>query len=171
MIMKRKQPPHQIAITQWFKQEMIPKRTVSAGFSANRVWLGPRSLWVGNESNPNGLCGDCTQYVYENFWAHFGGLKAANGCDLKAIWWEGPVFNHIANILAPPTMGKKEKFRYDKTKNRLVSVDNEKAPANQTIMNALVLDLYYKKVQTVRQWWMDLDKLDDTITIAGIYDF
>ena len=69
--MVKKVDPTLEEVKQWFENEIIPKRTTSAGLSSNRVSMffsHPIDYFFGeNKANPNGLCGDAADYVLKAY--------------------------------------------------------------------------------------------------------
>jgi hypothetical protein len=140
---------------QWFDTEVIPKRTAWSGGSPNRIWKSPRDWVTGNQSDPNGLCGDTSSYVDDQMWNDFQTKVTDDGYELVVILWDGKVLNHIANVMA--VKGKTAVQEYKMTNGVLTLVSGTQQYTQADLFGLHVYDLYYKKRTTVGAWWKDQD--------------
>lgn len=155
----------------WFKTEILPKRTTSAGFSANRIVKSPRGLLMGNQIDPNGLCGDAAAYVWETFFDTFTSDQTSDGHQMVMVRWDGVILNHIAIIMVPKDKSQDQKYIL-KGDSLLQSLGKQggKATFDKTSLFALpVYDLYYKKRTTLGPWWEDLDEGKDGSIVIATY--
>ena len=150
----------------WFKDKIILQRTAWSGFSPNRIWKSPRGLVVGNQPDPNGLCGDASQYVHDEMYDNFDTWETDDRYRMALIKWEGAVFNHIANVMVKKGKVAVQEYKMSGGKLRLVSGTAQYTQAE--LMDLHVYDLYYKKLTTVSAWWKDRDDMGGTIKIAVI---
>ncbi len=131
-------------VIDWFKTEMIPRRTDPAGTNLNRF------LYAADQSNPNGLCGAAANFVFDESPAMLAGIQIG-----FILWQQGPVFTHIGNVILPAG------FRVRRFKKSWTGEVLDETPERfgtgglgwPSIGQLTVLDLYFKKVQTVEQWW------------------
>lgn len=168
--MAPKQKPNVAEVKTWFKSEVIPKRTTSAGFSVNRIVKGPRAMVFGNQSDPNGLCGDVTSYVADAYFDKYFSYQTTDGFEMLMLLWEGTLLNHIANVLIPVKSTQEQIYKIRGTESlQLIGqeVAGVKTFNKNDLFGLVVLDLYYKKITTVEDWWKDLDSsFDGLIGIA-----
>jgi hypothetical protein len=99
-------------VDNWFDKTIVPARTAWSGLSPSRVYKTPRALTVGNLSDPNGLCGDATQFVIEAFDKAFSDTWTPDGYRLCVVLWTGLVANHMANVMLPRGKSEEQEFRY-----------------------------------------------------------
>lgn len=156
----------------WFNSEVLPRRTVRAGFSLNRVWKGPRDLVKGNREDPDGLCGDAVMFVFEEFLRKFdASFDTADGYFLAAILWDGTVLNHIANVMLKKDKVSTQTYRWDSVKNAAVATTEKGQYDTKELLSLRVYDLYYKKIMNVNQWWYSLDHAKGgTIRLAPYWE-
>lgn len=137
-------------IIDWFKTQMIPKRTAAAGGSFNRIWKTPQRA-LGGGADPNGICGAVADYVWDKSPPNLGSWKIG-----YILWREGP-FTHVGNIIMPNS-GVKVFKRNDVEK--VIDITPAKYGNREifdwhALMGWTVIDLYYKEVTTVYDWWRD----------------
>jgi hypothetical protein len=155
-------------VDSWFDKNVLPLRTASAGLSWNRVYKSPHRLVAGNQSDPNGLCGDTSSYVTEVFEKAFPKANpTSDGFMLGMVLWEGLASNHIANVMLPQEAAHKQSFESkagviilrepatgalgarlpgsSRSKTRILGATE--------LLGLHVYDLYYKKRGTVSSWW------------------
>ncbi len=159
-------------VDDWFDRKIIPKRTTNAGFSLNRIINGPRAVLSGNNSDPNGLCGDAAAYVVDRYIDDIATPATSDGFVMAVILWNGTILNHIANIMLKS--GKTGRETYDAVGGHL----NLKKPATGTpqysmsdLSDLYVYDLYYKTRSNALEWWKARDaSMSGTITVALMSD-
>ena len=134
-------------VIEWFKTEIIPQRTASAGRSVENVF---RDL----KSSPNGICGAAAGFVWDVQPSSLDGIQIG-----YVLWVKIPfVSTHIANIILPKAFRIREFERGPS--NNVVDVTPPKHAGHNfdwpTVSKYTVLDLYFKKVQTLDQWWREV---------------
>jgi hypothetical protein len=152
----------------WFNDTILPKRTASAGFSGNRIWKSPRDLVKGNTEDPDGLCGDAADFMYEQFWRDFNSYETGDGFHMGLVLWKGTLVNHMANVMLVRTKIFVQEYSWD-SKKRAISLTSGKAQYNTTEFFTLhVYDLYYKKkATTLEMWWKARDaSLSGTVKVG-----
>jgi hypothetical protein len=173
--------PTLVEVDKWFETSVIPKRTTSAGFSINRIIKTPRGL-LGNTSDPNGLCGDASLYVYEAFDKAFPKTfrDTSDGYQLGGILWEGAILNHMANVMLPKSVGKLYVYEVKgkapmpivpALEGRASYVMKKGTMSGKELAGLHVYDLYYKKRTTVEDWWQELDEMGGRLTVGLEQDF
>ena len=155
----------------WFENEMVPRRTAAAGFSGNRLWKTP-AMWLrgGNTEDPNGLCGDASWYLHEQFWEAFNGYTTRDGFEIGMVLWEGAVLNHIACVMRLKAKTSRQTYTYDTRTRLAVSKGSTGEYGTSELMRLVVLDLYYKKHGDLRSWWSDMDAMGGTVTLSTLSD-
>jgi hypothetical protein len=153
-----KKTPSLSDVDTWLDSGILRARTTNAGFSPNRIINGPRAIIMGNQSDPNGLCGDAAAYVVDRFIADMSVSKTSDGYAMGLVLWQGAILNHIANIML--VSGKTEKQSYEAVGDHL----NLKKPLKGKslynmgdLSNLHVYDLYYKNRSNALDWWKDRD--------------
>ena len=139
----------------WFENVVIPMRTASSGLSLNRIWKTPRAVLKGNTEDPNGLCGDASAYVYEQFYADFKDYGTKDAFHIGLILWEGYIDNHMANIMLLKAKKAVQKYKWDTAKKEIVSVSGTPQYKTAELLTLHVYDLYYKKKTNVEAWWKE----------------
>ena len=152
----------------WFKTDMTPKRTTSAGFSGNRLWKSPPSWFRGNTEDPNGLCGDVAFYLHEKMFEKFNTYSTSDGYQIGMILWEGAILNHIANVMFVKGKTSKCKYTYSHKTKLITAINGKSQYTDPELKKLKVLDLYYKKSSDVRTWWADQDSMGGTLTLANL---
>jgi len=166
----------------WFVETAIPLRTVARGYSTNRIWKGFRSE---NVEDANGLCGDVSIFVAEEYFRHFKDFGTSDGYIIGSVLWEGESliqFNHIANVMLLRSRSRKESYIYDSSKRQTEllappahGVIGSRAGQYDTasLFALWVFDLYYKMPpHPLGVWWMDRDSSrGGKITIGLQADF
>jgi hypothetical protein len=176
-------------VKKWFEEKVIPLRTAAAGFSMNRVWKSPRGVIAGNVEDPNGLCGDASFFVSEEYNRQFKTVYTSDGYVMGAVLWEGGSLqqNHIANVMLLAAKSGKENYIYNSSTQQIellrpptstvrtstVGAEPITQYSTDLLFGLWVLDLYYKMPpQTLRFWWARRDSsLSGTITIGQPQDF
>ena len=168
---KRSTPPLS-GVDTWFETTILPDRTTWSGFSGNRIWKAPRGLLMGNQDDPNGLCGDTATYVLHQFEDTFRSIHTPDGYQMGLVLWNSVVFNHIANVMLPVKRATWQRFvtvgtittniskdtAWSRMKNRPTKVKSEHVISGKEMMQLRVYDLYYKmKPTTVAEWWKHVD--------------
>lgn len=147
-------------VDKWFDEKILPARTARAGFSEGRIIKGPRALFTGNRSDPNGVCGDAALYVSDEYIANPAfAPSTSDGYTLGRIVWEGLVLNHTANVMLKNGATHKQVYEM-KAGTTLVHLNGSKEKKGlqkAELFGLHVYDLYYKKRTTVGAWWKDLD--------------
>ena len=142
----------------WFNDTILPKRTASAGFSANRVWKSPRDLVKGNTEDPDGLCGDAAAFVYEELSTESGDYTTSDGYHLGLVLWKGAITNHMANVMLVRTKIAVQQYSWDAKKRAVVSVSGKAQYGTTELLTLHVYDLYYKnKATSLEVWWKARD--------------
>ena len=75
--------------------------------------------------------------------------------------WKGTLLNHIAIILVPCLKNQNQIYEIKGTESvQLIGQKKagEKTFSKQELFDLVVLDLYFKKLQTVKEFWGDRDK-------------
>jgi hypothetical protein len=171
----------------WFDKKALPARTTSSGFSWNRVYKSPHRLVAGNQTDPNGLCGDASSYVIEAFDKAFPKANpTSDGFMLGLVLWEGMASNHIANVMLPQDAAHKQSFQSkggvviltDPASGKLGERVSGSSPRSRTrylgakeLLGLHVYDLYYKKRTTIADWWDEIDSKGGTITVGMEHEF
>jgi hypothetical protein len=163
--------PTLVEASKWFEEKVIPQRTAAAGFSGNRVWKTPRSLFTGNTEDPNGLCGDAALFVAEEFYRTFNDYRTSDGHIIGMILWKGTMLNHVANVMLKSSATSLATFSYNSTTRSTRSGSDKSQYDTSALFKLQVLDLYYKKVSDLKQWWDDRDGLGGTVQIGLQQDF
>jgi hypothetical protein len=172
-------------IDAWFDKKVLPQRTAWSGLSPNRVYKTPHRLFAGNESDPNGPCGDTTLFVFDSYDATFKtAVWTSDGYQLGAILWNGLVLNHIANVMLPKAAARLRTFVMAGAmpvpraaaglQQRASFVPKAKSASDldgKQLLTLRVYDLYYKKRTTVGAWWKDLDEMKGEVTVGLQADF
>ena len=144
----RRAPQDRGELVQWFIQEILPERTIGVGTVL--VGRGNKVLdrLLGGGSDPNGICGAVADYVMEQY-QNFGGGVALG----YILWRKGHVFTHVANVHMPVS----SVLVYEGSDHSSVSIPETtiQLPFEQ-VAQWTVLDLYFKKVATVENWWRDV---------------
>lgn len=172
-----------VQANEWFKSQVISKRTARGGFSGNRLWKSPLGLVRGNAEDPNGLCGDATLFVVEEFYRAFGDYRTTDGFHIGMVLWKGEVLNHIAAV---QLVGKKVgigTYSWDQ-RNRnatrlhakrgcYVLTTGREDYSTSELQGLTVYDLYYKQEpESLWNWWGKQDgSRSGTITIGLQHDF
>ena len=136
-------------IIDWFKTVMIPQRTASAGSSFNRIWKTPQRVFGGG-ADPNGICGAVADYVWDK-----GIVLNTGPYQIGYILWHVGPFTHVGNIIMPK-IGVKV---FNKDNDLSVATDatprkyNNRGHDWHAVRGLTVIDLYYKEVSTVDDWW------------------
>jgi len=177
--MANPQLPTLVEAKKWFNDTVIPLRTTST----HRLWKGPVSLVTGNDEDPNGLCGDTTLFVAEEYYRRFKDYRTSDGYLIGMILFEGTIFNHMANVMLQQSMAGKETYTYDQP-SRQVKCSSHLAPtmhatkakrcqySTASLFMLQVFDLYYHKAQDVKSWWRDRSTfLEGRVTIGQQADF
>lgn len=163
--------PNLVEAEAWFKDECVPKRTASAGFSGNRLWKTPQSLFRGNAEDADGLCGDAALFCCEEYYRKFDDYSTSDGFIIGMVLWEGVFLNHIANVMLVSKKAVHETYTFHKD-TKMVSCRKPVATyGTAELLRLRVFDLYYKKACSLREWWHDLDALGGRITIGQQADF
>ena len=158
--------------TEWFKEKVIPRRTTVSGFSGNRLWKTPMALVRGNTEDPNGLCGDTTSFVAEEYYRQNKDYRTSDGYIIGMVLYEGSILNHIANVMLVESMIRKETYTYDSKTQTATATDGKGRYDTPSLFRLQVFDLYYKQAQDLRTWWKDQDSdFGGTITIGLQHDF
>jgi hypothetical protein len=171
----------------WFDKKAIPARTTWSGFSWNRVYKSPHRLVAGNQTDPNGLCGDASSYVIDAFEKAFPKANpTSDGFMLGLLLWEGLASNHIANVMLPQDAAFKQTFT---SKGGVVVLTypaggklgdrvSASSPRSRTrylgakeLLELHVYDLYFKKRTTIDSWWDDVDSKGGSITVGMEHEF
>jgi hypothetical protein len=172
-------------IDTWFDKKILPQRTAWSGVSLNRVYKSPHRIFAGNQSDPNGLCGDTTLFVFDSFDATFKTtVWTSDGYQLGAILWKGFASNHMANVMLPKAAARMQTFvmagptpvplSVASLQQRASFVPKAKSAADlggKQLLDLHVYDLYYKKRTTVAAWWKDLDDMKGELTVGLQADF
>jgi len=142
----------------WFNDTILPKRTASPGFSANRIWKSPRDLVKGNTEDPDGLCGDAADFVYEQFWRDFNDYATNDGFQIGLVLWKGALLNHMANVMLVRTKIGVQEYSWDSKKRTIAFVSGRSQYSTTEFLTLHVYDLYYKKrATTLEAWWKARD--------------
>ncbi|MGH6927610.1 MAG: hypothetical protein ACREEV_04765 [Dongiaceae bacterium] len=172
-------------IDAWFDKKILPQRTAWSGVSPSRIYKTPHRIFAGNQTDPDGLCGDATLFVFDSYDATFKTtIWTSDGYQLGAILWNGFVSNHMANVMLPKAAARLQTFvmagaapmlrsTYS-LQQRASFVPKAKSAADldgKDLLNLHVYDLYYKKRTTVGAWWEDLDKKKGELTVGLQADF
>ena len=162
---------------EWFADKVIPMRTAKAGFSANRTWKSPERLITGNTEDPNGLCGDTTLFVAEEYYRQFKDYRTSDGFIIGMILWDGEVLNHIANVMLRQGRTSKEQYVYDSARREAkllapeatrICIPKSGQYNNASLLTLWVFDLYYKaKPQTLGSWWTNQDSARGGVITIG----
>lgn len=172
-------------IDAWFDKHVLPKRTTWSGGSPNRLYKTPHRWFAGNQSDPDGLCGDTTLYVFDAYDATFKTtVWTSDGYQLGAILWKGLASNHMANVMLPKAAARMQTFvkvgdwpmslAMHSLRQRTSFVPKEKTQAQlggKDLLGLHVYDLYYKKRTTVAGWWLQLDAGRGEVTVGLQADF
>jgi hypothetical protein len=149
----KSQPPGTVGeIVQWFVQDILPLRTTGSGdpsliHRAGRV-IGHLS---GEPSDPNGICGSAANFVYEQYMG-LGGKGLTVG---YILWKQEPFFTHVANVIMPIA----GVMIYDGAEHEgVLELGTVKLPFSM-VQHWTVMDLYFKRVSTVEQWWSKVSYL------------
>ena len=156
-------------VDNWFDTKVVKARTTRSGFSYNRIINGPRGLIMGNQPNPNGLCGDAAAYVADEFLSDkdIPDVTTSDGYTIGVILWDGTVLNHIANVMLVSDKTSKQNYKAMGKFLKLQTNTKEKAYDMETFSKLHVYDLYYKKRTNALDWWKSLDdSLGGTITLS-----
>jgi hypothetical protein len=133
----------------------------------------------------NGLCGDTTLFVAEQYNRDFKDYRTSDGWIVGMILWEGGNFgvNHIANVMLLQVKSRLERYTYDPSKGQTelfvpgleTRVSFEKRAQYETapLLALCIFDLYYKEQPCpLRQWWTYRSaSLGGMITIGLQQDF
>ena len=158
------------AIT-WFKDKIIPLRTTAAGLSSNRVFTSPRALIRGNTEDPNGLCGDTTLFVAEEYYRQYKDYRTSDGYIIGMILYQG-LFNHISNVWLVDGKNRKETYTFDLPTQAVKADEGTGQYDTKSLFKLTTFDLYLKKVQDVESWWRNREPfLGNEITIGLQHDF
>lgn len=172
--------PSLAEVDAWFDKTILPARTAWSGLSPSRLYKTPHRLVAGNQTDPNGLCGDTSSYVADEFNKAFRDLWTTDGYQIGMVLWEGLVANHIANVMLPRAKAVKQSFYYQGgvlirpvvKASLLGSPTYAASTLTEAELLALhVYDLYYKKRTTLGPWWEDLDRKGGTVTVGLEHDF
>lgn len=150
-------------LIEWFNTEMIPRRTEPAGTNIDRF------RYFGEQSNPNGLCGAAANFVFDESPAMLDGVQVG-----FVLWQQGPLFTHIANIIVPTGFRVRRFERNSSNGVDDVTPDRYRTGSNDwpTVSQFTVLDLYFKKVQSLDAWWRSVAYLGSgTLTIDSTGQF
>ena len=179
------QTPSLADIDAWFDKKILPQRTAWSGVSPNRIYKTPHRKVAGNQSDPNGLCGDTTLFVFDSYDATFKTtVWTSDGYQLGAVLWNGFVSNHMANVMLPKAAARLRTFvmvgsapmsraTYS-LQQRASFVPKAKTAADldgKELLSLHVYDLYYKKRTTVGAWWEELDHRKGELTVGLQADF
>jgi len=167
---------------EWFVKKVIPLRTAKAGYSANRTWKSPQRWITGNTEDPNGLCGDTTLFVAEEYYRQFKDYRTSDGFIIGMVLWDGEVLNHIANVMLRQNRTSKEQYVYDSARQEAkllvpeatrICIPKSGQYNNASLLTLWVFDLYYKeKPQTLGSWWTGRDsRRGGVITIGELAAF
>jgi len=166
----------------WFAEKIIPLRTTWSGVSYNRMWKTPQRLFTGNDEDPNGLCGDTSLFVIEEYYRQFKDYRTSDGYVIGLVLWDGVVLNHIANVMLRQNGTRKERYFLDSAKQEVRLFTTQPPtmrpvkPAfrsfgqynNASLLTLWVFDLYYKAPpQTLASWWTGRDSSRDGIITIG----
>ena len=172
-----------VEANEWFRTQVIPKRTARGGFSGNRVWKSPLRLVTGNTEDANGLCGDATEFVVEEFYRTFGDYRTNDGHHIGMVLWRGEVLNHIAAVqldaqkvsMATDSWDPKNRraTRLHARRGCFVLTTGRDDYSTSELQRLTVYDLYYKQdPQTLWTWWGKQDTArGGTITVGLPHDF
>jgi hypothetical protein len=169
----------------WFVEKVIPMRTAARGYSANRFWKTPRGWLSGNTEDANGLCGDATLFVAEEYYRQYKDYRTSDGYIIGMVLWDGGgklQQNHIANVMLLQDRTRKETYIYDSAKQQtrippsahtmhpVRSAPRRLGQYNTASLLALwVFDLYYKMPpHTLGHWWTDRDRARDGVITIGL---
>jgi hypothetical protein len=162
--------PSIVQADDWFKQQVVPKRTASSGLSANRVWKTPRDVFTGNQEDPNGLCGDAALFVCEQFFRDFKDYTTRDGYFIGVILWESSLakrINHIANVMLPMNKKILQGYSWNKSTGSLLATSATVQYSGPDLLNLHTYDLYYKESANVDAWWKRRDAgRGGTITVG-----
>lgn len=164
----KKIPQTLVEVDFWFEKFIIPLRGTSAGFSLNRIVKSPKALVQGNKPDPDGLCGDASSFVIQQYNASFSNRVTFDGFEMAQIVWNdsGELLNHVANLMIPKKFGFNNKYFFDKTNNSIVPVEANFNDDPLSVLSFHVYDLYYKETaQSVEQWWQRRGNKFGSITI------
>jgi hypothetical protein len=161
--------------TKWFKDKILPLRTAAAGLSGNRLWKSPAGIVRGNAEDPNGLCGDTTLFVAEEYYRTYKSYQTSDGYIIGMILYGSSMsemLNHIGNVWLVYGKHRKETYTYDPTKQAIKAVSGGGQYDTASLFKLTTFDLYYKKAQDVKSWWRDRDTFfANEITIGLQQDF
>lgn len=152
-------------IKKWYVDEVLPLRSPGDLNRAKRMGKGFSAFIYGNSSDPKGLCGDVTTFIFETFEKKYPSFLAGHaGFELGAILKVGSVVNnHIANIIYPYSLSKYIPMSMYVTDKRLIAPDTKEfregiLSARDMEKDIWVLDLFYlEQPQTLAEW---LEKRD-----------
>ena len=155
----------------WFDSQIIPRRTTWAGLSYNRWYVTPRARLASKPPiDPNGLCGETTEYVMKAYKERFH-EATSDGYHIGVILWDDWLVNHMAVVMM--VTGKHQKQCYEMLGGHLrripvEGIDSKEANAmpgyrKEELFDLHVYDLYYKKRVTVGTWWREILRVQDNV--------
>ena len=166
-------------IKEWYIKEILPKRNQNDLDRTNKMGKGFKAYLFGNSSDPHGVCGDVTSFVFTSFENKFPTfLSSRAGFNIGAILRVGvPSENHIANVIYPLNMDNYIPISIYVSNKRLVQPNTK--PFNENILTTtglendiLVLDLFYlEQPQSLLSWLTKRNYTISELKIGREYDF
>lgn len=145
-------PPRSVGdIVQWFVQDILPQRTGPGVPLFDRGGKVINHL-SGEPADPNGICGSAANYVSEQYRGFGNDAVLTVG---YILWKQYPFFTHVANVIMP-TPGV-YMYRHVDDEGILMAGTSKMPFAH--VRYWTVIDLYFKKVSTVEQWWRNVSYL------------
>ena len=166
-------------IKQWYIAEVLPKRNQNDLDITNRMGKGFKAYFYGNTSDPHGVCGDVTLFVFTSFEKKFPTfLPSRAGFNIGAILKVGgSTENHIANIIYPFSMENYFPISIYVDDKRLAQPNTKPFNENLLTTNGLendifVLDLFYlEQPQSLLSWLAKRNYPISELKIGREYDF
>jgi hypothetical protein len=145
-------PPRSVGdIVQWFVQDILPMREGSGIPLFDRGGKVLNHL-RGEPADPNGICGSAANFVYQEYMS-FGRKSTLNIGYI--LWKQDPFFTHVANVIMPvPGV-----YMYKRLGDDGILEAGTSPMQYPLVKSWTVLDLYFKKVSTVGQWWQSVSYL------------
>lgn len=147
-------------IKQWYITEVLPKRNQNDLDRTSRMGKGFKAFLFGNNSDPHGVCGDVTSFVFTSFENKFPTfLPSRAGYNIGAILKVGDsTENHIANIIYPFSIENYFPISIYVSNKRLAQPNTK--PFNENLLTTsglendiCVLDLFYlEQPQSLLEW-------------------
>lgn len=161
-------------VDNWYNDYILPQRTVAEGNSWQTLDDMISGKWNNsNNPNPNGLCGDTSLFINQEYKKFFPNQVTAEGLTLGTVVWEEDALteitrqNHAAIIMMPANISSLLIFRYDYSNKELISHENNRI-SGDAALTWRVYDLFYKKEpMSLLEWWkLRDDKLGGKITLG-----